>query len=75
MASKGFWDPLISICFATHNIFLVGCSKGGWLATPLDLPLVVSTLDLCFVPQVIIKGLLLNYMQLYRKKCMYILIS
>ena len=34
IASQGFWDPRISICFSTHNIFLVGCSKGGWLANP-----------------------------------------
>ena len=32
-----FWDPRISVCFSTCYIYiffcLVGCSKGGWLAT------------------------------------------
>ena len=27
------WDPRISVCFSTYYIFLVGCSKWGWLAT------------------------------------------
>ena len=27
------WDPGISVWFSTFYIFLVCCSKGGWLAT------------------------------------------
>ena len=29
LASEGFRDPRISVCFSTYYIFIVGCSKGG----------------------------------------------
>ena len=28
-----FWGPHISVCFSMYKFFLVGCPKGGWLAT------------------------------------------
>ena len=55
-----FWDPRISVCFPTYYIFLVHCSKGGWLATQsspslplpppplLDRPLKCFKLYRCF---------------------------
>ena len=29
LASQGFCDPCISVCFSTYYIFMVGYSKGG----------------------------------------------
>ena len=29
LASEGFRDPRISVCFSMYYIFIVGCSKGG----------------------------------------------
>ena len=42
LASQGFCDPRISVCFSMYYIFMVGCSKGGGKQPnppPLDPPM------------------------------------
>ena len=38
LSSQGFCDPSTSVCFSTYYIFMVDCSKGGWLATQSTSP-------------------------------------